>query len=66
MNIEIPKLEIKLAEMREELRIIRPTIASNRTLLGRSVTLCEHICQCEQMLANARVLDFQPLVDKEE
>jgi hypothetical protein len=57
MNIEIAKLESKLAEMREELKIIRPLLATNRTLMGRSVTLCNHIATCEQMLANARVLD---------
>lgn len=55
INVEIPKLEKKLAELREELWLIRPALASNSRLMGRSVTLCEHITECEKMIANTRV-----------
>jgi len=57
MNCEIEKLKTKLAEMRMELAQIRPLMCSNKALMGRSVTLCEMITECERMLANARVFD---------
>ena len=61
MNPEIPKMELKLAEMRAELAQIRPLMCGNTTLMGRSVTLCEMIAQCEKKIANARV--FNHLVE---
>jgi hypothetical protein len=63
MNIEIPKLELKLFQMREELCIIRPEQVTNSSFMGRVVTLSEHIAECEKMLANARVEDFRCLVN---
>ena len=57
MNVEIQKLEAKLAELRSELASTKTLMGSNRAAMGRSVTLCEHIAECERMLATARVLD---------
>jgi hypothetical protein len=64
MNPEIPKLESKLFQMREELRTIRPLQVSNPGFMGRTITLSQHICEGEKMLANARVADFRWPVNK--
>ena len=57
MNCEIPKLEQKLAEMHLERQSLKLSCRADTGALARSITLAEHICECEKMLSFARAND---------